>query len=104
MIANDILRGRFRKSFEKPEAVPANEVVSYNIDLHTNNHTFLKGHRIIVQVQSSWFPVYDRNPQKFVPNIFLAKDSDYISATQRVYRSSRYPSSVTIPVLNRSNP
>lgn len=103
MIANDILRGRFRKSFEKPEPIPANEVVGYNIDLHTSNHTFLKGHRIMVQVQSTWFPVYDRNPQKFVPNIFLAQDSDYIRATQKVYRSSRYPSSVTIPVLTRSN-
>ena len=57
----------------------------------------------MVQVQSTWFPVYDRNPQKFVPNIFLAKDSDYIPATQRIYRSSRYPSSVTIPVLTRPN-
>lgn len=103
MIADEIFRGRFRNSFTKPEPIPANKVVEYNIDLHTNDHAFLKGHRIMVQVQSTWFPIYDRNPQKFVPNIFLAQDSDYIPATQRVYRSSRYPSSVTIPVLTRPN-
>ena len=99
MIADEILRGRYRNSFSKPEPIPANKVVEYTIDLHTNNHAFLKGHRIMVQVQSSWFPLYDRNPQKFVPNIFLARDADYVRATQHVYRSSRYPSSVTIPVL-----
>jgi putative CocE/NonD family hydrolase len=103
MIADEIFRGRFRNSFTKPEPIAANKVVEYNIDLHTNDHAFLKGHRIMVQVQSTWFPIYDRNPQKFVPNIFLAQDSDYIPATQRVYRSSRYPSSVTIPVLTRPN-
>jgi uncharacterized protein len=104
MIADEILRGRFRKSFTNPEPIPANQVIEYAIDLHTNNHAFLKGHRIMVQVQSSWFPLYDRNPQKFVPNIFLARDSDYVAATQRVYRSSRYPSHVDIPVLMRSGP
>jgi putative CocE/NonD family hydrolase len=101
MIADEILRGRFRNSFSKPEPIPANQVIGYTIDLHTNNHAFLKGHRVMVQVQSTWFPVYDRNPQKFVPNIFLAQDSDYVTATQRVYRSSRYPSNVTIPVLTQ---
>ena len=99
MIADEILRGRFRKSFTTPEAIPANQVIEYTIDLHTNNHAFLQGHRIMVQVQSSWFPLYDRNPQKFVPNIFLARDSDYITATQRIFRSNRYPSHVTLPVL-----
>jgi putative CocE/NonD family hydrolase len=99
MIANEILRGRYRKSFTKPAAIPANQVVEYTIDLHTSNHAFLKGHRIMVQVQSTWFPLYDRNPQKFVDNIFLARDSDYVSATQRVFRSSRYPSHVTIPLM-----
>jgi putative CocE/NonD family hydrolase len=101
MIADEILRGRFRKSFTKPEPIPAGSVVEYTIDLHTNNHAFLRGHRIMVQVQSSWFPLYDRNPQKFVPNIFLARASDYVPATQRVYRSGRYSSSVTVPVLTR---
>jgi putative CocE/NonD family hydrolase len=99
MIADEILRGRFRKSFVNPEPIPANQVIEYAIDLHTNNHAFLKGHRIMVQVQSTWFPVYDRNPQKFVPNIFLARDSDYVTATQRIFRSSRYPSHVSIPVV-----
>jgi len=101
MIADEILRGRFRNSFTKPEPIPANQVVEYTIDLHANDHAFLQGHRIMVQVQSSWFPLYDRNPQKFVPNIFRARDSDYIAATQRIFRTSRYPSQVSIPVLTR---
>jgi len=99
MIADEILRGRYRNSFTKPEAIPANQVVEYTIDLHTNNHAFLKGHRIMVQVQSTWFPLYDRNPQKFTDNIFLARDSDYVTATQKVFRTSRYPSHVTIPAM-----
>ena len=99
MIADEILRGRFRNSFSKPEPIPANQVIEYKIDLHTNNHAFLKGHRIMVQVHSSWFPVYDRNPQKFVPNIFQARDSDYVTATQRIFRTSRYPSHVMLPVI-----
>ena len=101
MIADEILRGRFRRSFAKPEPIPANQVIEYAIDLHTNDHAFLKDHRIMVQVQSTWFPLYDRNPQKFVPNIFLARESDYLPTTQRIFRSSRYPSHVTIPVLTR---
>ena len=98
MIADEILRGRFRNSFTHPEAIPANQVVEYAIDLRTNNHAFLKGHRIMVQVQSSWFPLYDRNPQKFVPNIYLAKATDFQTATQRVYRSGRHASYVALPV------
>ncbi len=101
MIADEVLRGRFRNHFEKPEPVVANEVTPYTIDLHTNSHSFLKGHRIMVQVQSTWFPIIDRNPQKFVPNIFEAPQGDYQSATQRVYRSRRYPSSVEIPVVTK---
>jgi putative CocE/NonD family hydrolase len=99
MIADEIFRGRFRNSFEKPEPITPNEVTPFTIDLHTANHVFKKGHRIMVQVQSTWFPLYDRNPQKFVPNIFEAKDSDYQKATQRIYRSKRFPSSVEISVL-----
>jgi putative CocE/NonD family hydrolase len=95
MIAGEILRARFRGSFEKPEAVPAGKPLNYTIDLHTNAHAFLKGHRIMVQVQSTWFPVYDRNPQKFVPNIFEAHAADYVKATQRVYRGS----AVVLPVV-----
>ena len=99
MISDEIFRGRFRNSFEKPEAITPGEVTPFTIDLHTADHVFKKGHRIMVQVQSTWFPLYDRNPQKFVPNIFEAKEGDYQKATQRVYRSKRYPSSVEISVL-----
>jgi predicted acyl esterase len=76
----------------------ANQVNEYVIDLHSNDHAFLQGHRIMVQVQSTWFPLYDRNPQTFVANIFLARDSDYRPATQRVFRSPRFPSHITLPV------
>jgi len=71
----------------------------YKIDLHTNDHSFLKGHKIMVQVQSTWFPIIDRNPQKFVDNIFKATDADYQPATQRVYRSREYPSHIVLPVM-----
>ncbi len=100
IIADEIFRGRFRKSFERPEPLQSNEPLEYRIDLHTNDHVFLKGHRVMVQVQSSWFPVYDRNPQQFVPNIFKASESDYRKAVQRVYRSTSLPSAVVLPVLN----
>ena len=103
MIADEIFRGRFRNSFERPEPFKPGEATPLNFDLHTADHVFKKGHRIMVQVQSTWFPLYDRNPQKFVPNIFEAKDSDYQKATQRIYRSKPFPSSVQIMVLP-SNP
>jgi putative CocE/NonD family hydrolase len=96
MIADEIFRGRYRHSYEKPEALVPGEVTPFSIDLHTANHVFKKGHRIMVQVQSTWFPLYDRNPQKFVPNIFEAKASDYQQATEKVYRSVQYPSHVEI--------
>jgi putative CocE/NonD family hydrolase len=102
MIAEEIFRGRYRGSYEKPEAIAAGEVTPYVINLHTADHVFKKGHRIMVQVQSTWFPLYDRNPQKFVPNIFEAKDSDYQKATQRVYRSKGFPSGVEISVVPES--
>ena len=98
MVASEIFRGRFRESFEAPKAITPEEVNEYVIDLHGINHCFKKGHRIMVQVQSTWFPLYDRNPQKFVENIFKAQPSDYQSATQRIYQSARYPSRVTLPV------
>jgi uncharacterized protein len=101
MIADEIFRGRFRNSFEKPEPITPGAVTPFTIDLHTANHVFKKGHRIMVQVQSTWFPLYDRNPQKFVPNIFEAKESDFQVATQRIYRSKQYPSSVEIAVLTQ---
>jgi hypothetical protein len=99
MIADEVFRGRFRNSFEKPEPITPGAVTPFTIDLHTANHVFKKGHRIMVQVQSTWFPIIDRNPQKFVPNIFEAQESDYQKATQRIYRSKRFPSAVEISVL-----
>jgi putative CocE/NonD family hydrolase len=98
MIADEILRGRFRESYENPRPVAPDQVTPYRIDLHTNDHAFLKGHRIMVQVQSTWFPLYDRNPQIFVENIFQAKASDYKAATQRVFRSKAYPSHIVLPL------
>jgi putative CocE/NonD family hydrolase len=102
MISDEIFRGRYHNSYEKPEALKPGEVIPFTIDLHTQDHVFKKGHRIMVQVQSTWFPLYDRNPQKFVPNIFQATDADYQSATQHIYRTKQYPSSVEIMTLPQS--
>lgn len=99
MVSNEVFRGRYRNSFEKPAAISANAVTPFRWSLHGQNYRFGKGHRIMVQVQSTWFPLIDRNPQTYVPNIFAAKASDYRRATQHVYRTSRYPSHVTLPVL-----
>ncbi|MGA7522886.1 MAG: CocE/NonD family hydrolase [Acidobacteriaceae bacterium] len=88
MINDEIFRGRYRTSFSHPEAIPANMPEEYQFSLHAADHVFLKGHRIMVQVQSSWFPLYDRNPQTFVPNIMTAQPSDYKSAEQHIYAGS----------------
>ncbi|HEY4740664.1 MAG TPA: CocE/NonD family hydrolase [Candidatus Acidoferrales bacterium] len=101
MISDEVFRGRFRNSFEKAEPIVANQVTPFAIDLHTNNHAFLKGHRIMVQVQSTWFPIIDRNPQRFVPNIFKAEAADYQRATQTIYRSRQFPSNVEVSVAAR---
>jgi len=101
MIANDVFRGRFRNSFEKPEPITPDKVNEYVIDLHQCDHRFLKGHKIMVQVQSTWFPVIDRNPQKYVENIFKAREADYIKVTQRVFRSKQFPSHVAVMVVAR---
>ena len=87
MISADIFRGRYRESFETPKAIAPDKPLLYKFALPTANHVFLPGHRIMVQIQSSWFPLYDRNPQSFIPNIFWAKPSDFRKATQRVYHS-----------------
>jgi len=102
MIANEVFRARFRKSFEKPEAVVPNRVTFYAIDIHSNDHCFLKGHRLMVQVQSTWFPLIDRNPQKYVPNIFRAAEPDFQKATQRIYRSRQFPSHLELPVMTQA--
>ncbi|MDX2030592.1 MAG: CocE/NonD family hydrolase [Blastocatellia bacterium] len=99
MIANEVFRGRFRQSFETPSPIPPNRVLEYPIDIHHCDHRFLKGHKIMVQVQSTWFPVIDRNPQKFVPNIFKAKNEDYVPATQKIHRSKGTPSHLVLPVM-----
>ena len=98
MIADEIFRGRYRNSFEKPEAITPGKVTQFTIDLHSANHVFKKGHRLMVQVQSTWFPLYDRNPQKFVPNIFEAKESDFQAATQKIYRSREHASRVEVAI------
>jgi len=98
MVGADVLRGRFRAGMDRPMAVKADEVVEYDINLLSRCHRFLKGHRIMVQIQSTWFPVIDRNPQKYVPNIFEAAESDFQKATHRVFRSARYPSQIVLPV------
>lgn len=100
MIANEVFRGRYRKSFSKPEAITPNKVELYTIDLHSVNHVFKKGHKIMIQVQSTWFPVIDRNPQKYVPNIFEAKESDFIRAEHRIYRSAAYPTHIELSVMD----
>jgi putative CocE/NonD family hydrolase len=101
MVANEVLRGRFRKNLEKPDSIVPNRVEEYTIGLHTQNYRFKKGHRIKVQVQSSWFPLIDRNPQTFVPNIFAAKDSDFKAATHRVFRTRGAASYVQVDVAGK---
>ncbi|MCW6535191.1 CocE/NonD family hydrolase [Sphingomonas lycopersici] len=98
-ISLDIFRGRYRESFAHPSAIPANKVQRYRFRLPTVNHVFQPGHRIMVQVQSSLFPLYDRNPQKFVPNIFLAKQADYQKATVTLMRGGAAASAVWLPVV-----
>ncbi len=88
MISADIFRGRYRESLAEARPIASGEVLRYRFNLPTANHVFLAGHRMMVQVQSSWFPLYDRNPQTFVPNIFLAKPEDYRKATERIYGAS----------------
>ena len=101
MVADDILRARYRNSLETPEPITPNRVTEYKIDLHPNDHIFLKGHRIMVQVQSTWFPLYDRNPQKFVDNIYKASDTDYVKTTQKIYRSKDAASSIVLPIVGK---
>jgi putative CocE/NonD family hydrolase len=98
-IAMDILRGRYRDDPARPTPIPAGKVIRYTLKLPQVSHRFRKGHRIMVQIQSSWFPLYDRNPQKYVPNIFTAQPSDYVRATQRIHFSPRYPSRIELPVV-----
>ena len=98
-IAMEVRRGRYLKSYEKPAPLTPNQPAEWEIPLRDHDHVFLKGHRIMVQVQSTWFPVIDRNPQKFVPSIYQAAASDFVSATQRIYCSPDLPSHLVLPVM-----
>ena len=99
MIANDVFRGRFYKSFETPTTLVPNAVTPFSIDLHTQSYRFQKGHKIMVQVQSTWFPIIDRNPQTWVPNIFQAKAGDFKAQTHRIFRTPTQPSRVDIQTV-----
>ena len=101
MISADIFRGRYRESLETPKAIESGKPLLYRFSLPTANHVFLPGHRMMVQIQSSWFPLYDRNPQTFVPNIFWAKPSDYRKAVQRIYHAPGQASLIELPVVSR---
>jgi uncharacterized protein len=98
-VSMDILRGRYREDLGVPRAIKSNVPLSYRFALPTANHVFLPGHRIMVQVQSAWFPLYDRNPQTFVPNIFFAKPEDYRKATERVYHAPGKASFIELPLV-----
>lgn len=100
-VAMEVFRGRYRKSFQSPSPLVPGKAEEFIIDLHDINHTFLKGHKMMIQVQSSWFPIIDRNPQKYVPNIFVAKESDFITATQTIYCNSKYATYIELPVVEK---
>ena len=101
MISADVLRGRYRGGFETAKPITPNTPLKYRFVLPTANHVFLPGHRIMVQIQSSWFPLYDRNPQTFVKNIFWAKPEDYKKATQRIYHAPGQASYIELPLVTR---
>jgi putative CocE/NonD family hydrolase len=99
-VSMDIFRGRYRESLSNPKAIAPKTPLLYKFALPTANHVFLPGHKIMVQVQSSWFPLYDRNPQTFVPNIFFAKPADYQKATERIYHAPGHASFIELPVVS----
>ena len=101
LVRAEVMRGRFRESFERPEPFEPGEVTRVSFELHDILHTFRRGHRLMVQVQSTWFPFVDRNPQSWVPNIFQATEADFQPATHRVYRSPEHPSGIHVKVLAR---
>ena len=98
-VAMEVFRGRFRKSFTHPQALIPNKPEEFVIDLHQINHTFKKGHHLMIQVQSSWFPIIDRNPQKFISNIFEASNSDFIKATNTIFCNSSFATFIELPVM-----
>jgi putative CocE/NonD family hydrolase len=98
-IAMEVRRGRYLESYGHSKPLTADKPVRWEIPLRDRDHVFLKGHRIMVQVQSTWFPIIDRNPQQFVPSIYKAKASDFVKATQRVYSTVALPSHISLPVM-----
>ena len=96
LVRAETMRGRFRESMERPKPFVPNEITGISFELQDVLYTFKRGHRIMIQIQSSWFPLIDRNPQKYVPNIFKANEDDFIIVTNRVYRSQEYPSHVEV--------
>ena len=98
-IAMEVRRGRYLTSDERPQPLVRNTPREWTIPLRDRDHVFLKGHRLMVQVQSTWFPVIDRNPQKFVPSIYKAAAEDFVTATQRIYTSGERPSHIVLPVV-----
>ncbi len=100
MVNADIMRGRYWREFSRATPIPAATVTPFTLDLHEQLYRFLKGHRLMVQIQSTWFPLYDRNPQTFVANIFHAKPADFRAQEHRVWRTARYPSHIVLPVLD----
>src|ERR1700741_785131 len=103
-IAMEVRRGRYLTSYEKPHPLTPNKPTQWNIPLRDHDHVFLKGHRIMVQIQSTWFPVIDRNPQKFVPSIYQASARDFVPATQRIYCSTTMASHLVLPVMPEGSP
>jgi predicted acyl esterase len=99
LVRGEIMRARYRKSFERPEPLVANQITEVRFRLQDVLHTFRKGHRIMVQMQSSWFPLFDRNPQTFVPNIYEAKGGDFVAAIERVYHTAQYASGLEVGVV-----
>jgi len=100
-VSMDILRGRYREGFTAAKAIKSNQPLEYRFALPNCNHVFLPGHRLMVQIQSSWFPLYDRNPQTFVPNIFLAQASDYRKATVRIHHSAKQATFIALPTVSQ---
>jgi putative CocE/NonD family hydrolase len=101
MVSADIFRGRYRESLTTSKAITPDKPLAYRFALPNANHVFLPGHRVMIQIQSSWFPLYDRNPQTFVPNIFFAKPGDYKKAVQRIYHSPSEASFVELPIVTK---
>lgn len=100
LVRGDVMRARYRQSFETPSPMNPKKVEYVTVPLQDIHHTFKKGHKMMVQVQSTWFPLVDRNPQQFI-NIFKAKDTDFIKATHRIHRSVAYPSNIELGIIKK---